>query len=197
MKIIKKSRIIILASVSPRRREIFKSFGIKFKTVNPAYKEILQKHLSHKDQVKFLALKKAESAAKQYPKAIIISADTMVLFGKKIIGKPKNLKDAEKMLKSFSGKPQTLLTGVAVLDAQSGQVLTHVEKSKLYFKKLSGEDIAEYLKKGKPLDKAGGYNLQGYGFNLIQKVQGDFTNNLGLPMGVVYNSLQKLGIKIY
>lgn len=189
-------RQIILASVSPRRREMFKLFGIKFKAVDSGYDEILQKHLNHEQQVVFLAVGKAKATAKKYPQAIIISADTMVLFGTKIIGKPKNIKDAEKMLKSFSGKSQTLMTGVAVLDAQSGQVLTHVEKSKIYFKKLTSADIAEYIKKGKPLDKAGGYNLQGFGFNLIQKIEGDFSNNLGLPMGVVYNFLQQLGIKI-
>jgi septum formation protein len=196
MKAVKKSRQIILASVSPRRREMFKLFGIKFKVADSGYEEILQKHLSHEEQVQFLAIGKAKGAAKKYPKAIIISADTMVLFGTKIIGKPKNIKDAEKMLKSFSGKTQILMTGMAVLDAQSGQVLTHVEKSKLYFKKLTTSDISEYIKKGKPLDKAGGYNLQGYGFNLIKKVQGEFTNNLGMPMTMVYNFLQELGVKI-
>ena len=175
---------------------MFKLFGIKFKAIDSDYEEILQKHLTHEQQVVFLAIGKAKAAATKFPKAIVISADTMVLFGDKIIGKPKNIKDAERMLKSFSGKSQILMTGVAVLDSQSGQVLTHVEKSKLYFKKLTSADIAEYIKKGKPLDKAGGYNLQGYGFNLIQKIEGDFTNNLGLPMGVVYNFLQQLGIKI-
>ncbi|MEK7161108.1 MAG: Maf family protein [Patescibacteria group bacterium] len=189
-------RQIILASVSPRRKEIFKSFGIKFKAIDSGYEEILQKHLTHEQQVVFLAVGKAKAAAKKFPKAIIVSADTMVLFGSKIIGKPKNIKDAEKMLRSFSGKTQIIMTGVAVLDAQTGQVLTHVEKSSLLFKKLTKADIAEYIKHGKPLDKAGGYNLQGYGFNLIQKIDGDFTNNLGLPMGVVYNFLQQLGIKI-
>ena len=156
----------------------------------------MHKHLSHQELVKFLALGKATAAAKKYPKAIIVAADTMVSFQGKIIGKPKDKAEAVAMLKSFSGKVQTLVTGVVVMDAASGKKVVTVVASKIYFKKLSARDIFDYVRKANPYDKAGGYNLQGLGLNLIKKVEGDFTNNLGLPMGVVFNALQKLGAQV-
>lgn len=153
----------------------------------------MQKGLSHKKQVVFLAMGKAKTTAKKYPKAIIISADTMVLFKGKIIGKPKTETEAHKMLKDFSGKSQSILTGIVVLDAASKKMLIACVETKLLFKKLSDKDIFSYIKTDNPYDKAGGYNLQAGGLKLIKKIEGDFTNNLGLPMGFVFNALQELG----
>ena len=190
------SRQIILASTSPRRLLLFKLLGIKFLAVDSGFKEVVDSKLSHEDLVKFLALGKARAAAKKYPKAVIVAADTMVSFGGKIIGKPKNKRDAEQMLKSFSGNAQDVITGVAVLDSQTKQVIITSDKIKVYFKKLSVQDISAYIKTGEPFDKAGGYGPQGPGFNLIDKIDGDFTNILGLPMTIVLNALEKLGVKV-
>lgn len=175
---------------------MFRLLKIKFRAADSGFKEVVDSKLSHKDLVTFLALGKATAAAKKYPKAIIIAADTMVSFRGKAIGKPKNKKEAVKMLKSFSGKAQEVITGVAVLDAQTRQVVTAVDKIKIYFKKLSAQDISSYVNSGEPFDKAGGYNLQGAGFELIQKIEGDFTCALGLPMSIVFNALEKLGVKM-
>ncbi len=175
---------------------MFKLLKIKFKVVDSGYKEVVNPKLSHKELVQFLALGKAQATAKKYPKAVIVAADTMVSFKGKIIGKPKNKKDAEKMLKSFSGKAQELITGVAVLDASTKQVKVAVDKIKIYFKKLSDAEISAYVKSGEPFGKAGGYNLQGLGFNLIQKIEGDFTCALGLPMTIVFNALEKLEVEV-
>jgi septum formation protein len=192
----KMQRQIILASTSPRRKQLLKLLNIAFKAVDSGYEEIVNLKLSHRDLVKCLAVGKAHSAAKKYPKAIIVAADTMVSFRGKIIGKPKNRQEAEKMLKSFSGKAQEVITGFAVLDAKTKQVIAGGDKIKIYFKKLSSRDISAYIKSGEPFDKAGGYNLQGLGFNLIEKIEGDFTCALGLPMTAVFNALEKLGVKI-
>jgi len=189
-------RQIILASTSPRRLQLVKLLDIKFKVVDSGYEEVVDPKLNHQDMVKFLALGKAEATAKKYPRALIVAADTMVSFHGKIIGKPKNKTEAMAMLKSFSGKAQTLVTGVVVMDAASGKKVATAVTSKIYFKKLSERDILDYVRKANPYDKAGGYNLQGLGLNLIKKVEGDFTNNLGLPMGVVFNALQKLGAQV-
>lgn len=189
-------RQIILASISPRRKQLMGLLGIKFKVVDSGYKEVMDPKFKPEDLVKFLALGKAHAAAKKYPRAIIIAADTVVSFGGKAIGKPKNKTDAEKMLKSFSGKAHYVITGVVVLDAKSRQIITGVEKIKIYFKKLSNQAISAYVKSGEPFDKAGGYNLQGPGFGLIEKIEGDFSNGLGLPMAFVFNALQKLGVNI-
>ncbi len=187
---------IILASVSPRRKQIFKLLGLKFKVADSKYKEVMNQKMRHQDLVRFLALGKAKAAAKKYPRAVIVAADTVVSFKGKAIGKPKNPKQAFLMLKNFSGKAQEVITGLVVLDAASKQVITSLGTSKIYFKKLSDKDITTYVKSGEPYDKAGGYNLQGRGFALIEKIDGDFTNNLGLPMNLLYNALQKLGIKV-
>jgi len=189
-------RQIILATTSPRRLQLFKLLGIKFLAVDSGFEEVIDPKLSHEDLVKFLALGKARAAAKKYPKAVIVAADTMVSFRGKIIGKPKNKQEAEKMLKSFSGNAQDVITGVAVLDAQTKQVIVAVDKIKVYFKKLSAQNISAYIKTGEPFDKAGAYGPQGLGFNLIDRIEGDFTNILGLPMTIVFNALEKLGVKV-
>lgn len=188
-------RQIILASVSPRRRQLFKLFNIQFKAADSGYEEVMHKHLKHAQLVKLLALGKVKSAAKKYPRAIIVAADTIVSFRGKAIGKPKGPREAAAMLKNFSGKTHSLITGTAVLDAQTGKAFTNVTKSKISFRKLTEQEILNYVNSREPFGKAGGYNLQGAGFNLIKKISGDFTNNLGLPMGVVFNFLKKLGVK--
>jgi septum formation protein len=190
------NRQIILASTSPRREQVFKLLNIKFKVVDSGYEEVVDPKLTHEELVKFLALGKAHAAAKKYPNAVIVAADTMVSFQGKILGKPKNKKDAERMLKSFRGKSQEVLTGVAVLDSRTKQVILGTEKIIVYFKKLLPQEISAYIKTGEPFDKAGAYSPQGSGFNLIEKIEGEFTNILGLPMPLVFNSLAKLGVKV-
>ncbi len=188
-------RQIILATISPRRRQMFKLFGIPFKAVDSGYEEVVHKHLSVEQLVKYLALGKAKAAAKKYPKAIIIAADSVAYFKGKIIGKPKTRQEAIQNFKDFSGKHHEFITGTAVLDAKTGRLITNVTKSKIYFRKLEQKDILDYIKRGHPYDKAGGFSPQGIGFNLLEKMTGDFNNNLGLPLGFVYNALEKLNVK--
>lgn len=199
-------RQIILASISPRRKQLMELLKIKFKVVDSRYREVMSPHMRHGDLVKFLALGKAQAAAKKYMDsrlrgngkgAIIIAADSMVSFRGKIIGKPKTVTQARLMLKNFSGKAHYLITGAVVMDASTKQVLTAISKTKIFFKKLSEQDISDYVNSGEPFDKAGGYNLQAGGFNLLAKIEGDFTNALGLPMGFVFNALEKLGVNVY
>ena len=173
-----------------------KLLKIKFKVVDSGYTEVMHKHLSHNELVKFLALGKARAAAKRYPKAIIVAADTIVSFQGKAIGKPRDKSDAIKMLKSFSGKPQDAVTGVVVLDASSKKVLTAVVECKIYIKNLSFAEISAYLKSGQAYDKAGGYGPLGKGLNLIKKIKGDYTTAIGLPMEFVFNALRQLGVEV-
>jgi septum formation protein len=192
----RQGRQVILASISSRRKQLMKLLKIKFKAVDSKYKEVLRHDLSHSELVKFLALGKARAAAKKYPRAIIIAADTIVSFRGQAIGKPKNQTEAFTMLSSFSGKSNLVVTGTVILDALSKQTIIFSAKNKIYFKKLSSAEIKKYIASGEPFDKAGGYNLQGLGFNLIKKMEGDFTTALGLPMAGVFNALKALGVKI-
>ncbi len=172
-----------------------KLLKIPFKAIGSGYEEKVYKHLSHSELVEFLAVGKAKSAALKFPNAIIISADTMISFGSKIIGKPRDKKDAEKMLRSFGTKAQIILTGVCVMDVKTGKLFSFVSKSKIYFKKLSNQEIIDYIQTGEPFDKAGGYGPLGPGLNLISKISGDSTTVYGLPLALVINALQKLGVK--
>ncbi len=187
---------IILASTSPRRRQVIELLGQKVLIVGSDYEEIVNPKLSHKNLVKFLALGKAEAVAEKHPNAVIISADTMVSFKGQIIGKPNNEQEATSMMKMFSGKSFKVITGTVVLDTSKGRKVTGVTDIIITFKKLSKQQIAEYVKTKEPYDKAGGFNLQGGGFNLIAKINGDFTHGLGLPMTFVFNALKKLGVVI-
>lgn len=187
---------IVLASTSPRRRQVIELLGQKVLVVGSDYQEVVDPKLSHDNLVKFLALGKAQAVAKQHPKAVIISADTMVSFKGKIIGKPNNEQEATEMMQMFSGKSFKVITGTVVLDASTGKKVIGVTDIIITFKKLSTKQIAEYVKTKEPYDKAGGFNLQGGGFNLIAKINGDFTHGLGLPMTFVFNALKKLGVVI-
>lgn len=173
-----------------------KLLKIKFKAVDSGYEEVMHKYMAHGELVKFLALGKARAAAKKYPKAVIIAADTIVSFRGKAIGKPKNRKEAFLMLKEFSGKTHSVFSGVAVLDARSKKVFSWHDTVKVTFKKLSAKEINNYLSFGQAMDKAGAYGPLGKGINLIEKIQGDITTDLGMPLGFVFNSLRKLGVKV-
>lgn len=156
----------------------------------------MHEHLGHGQLVKFLALGKAKAAATKYPKAIIIAADTIVSFQGKALGKPKSKEDAIKVLRSLSGKAHYVISGAVVLDASSKKIFTTHGKNKVYFRKLSQSDILNYINTGEAMDKAGAYGFIGGGFNLVKKIEGDLTTNLGLPLGFVVDSLLKLGVKI-
>ncbi|HYV33781.1 MAG TPA: Maf family nucleotide pyrophosphatase [Candidatus Limnocylindria bacterium] len=189
-------RQIILASTSPRRKDLMGLLKIKFKAVDSGYEEVMHQHLEHNQLVKFLALGKAKAAAKKYPKAIIIAADTIVSYKGKAIGKPKTKEQAVDMLKNFSAKPHLVISGTVVMDAASKRVFISSDSTKIYFKKLSKADISKYIASGEAMDKAGGYGFLGKGFNLIEKIEGDLTVDLGMSLGFVFNSLAKLGIEV-
>lgn len=180
--------MIILASSSPRRRKILKKMGIKFKTIKPY---ILEKTKYKKPSliVKDLSKQKALSVAKKYPNDIIIGADTIVYCDGKIIGKPKNIKDAKRILNIQSGKWQTVYTGVSVICLTKNIVLTDYEKSTCFMRKIKKEELDKIA--SKHLDKAGGWAVQDKGDKLITKIKGDYTNVVGLPKRLLKKLLNK------
>lgn len=190
------NRQIILASTSPRRRELFKILHIPFKAVDSGYEEVEDPRLTPEQLVRFLAEGKARAAGERYPQAVIVAADTMVVFGGKALGKPKSKAQADRMLASFSGKSQQVITGAVVYDASKNRMKSTVVSSKVYFRNLTNQAILDYIETAEPFDKAGGYGPIAHGFNLLEKMKGDFTNIFGLPMGWIYNQLQKCDIHI-
>jgi MAF protein len=189
---------IYLASGSRQRQALLKLCGIKFKVIIPRVKEERRRgNLSCAGLAKANALAKARAAAKKVKAGVVIAADTLMAQQGKIFGKPKNLAAARRELKSFSGRPQDVYTGLAVIDKDSGKTLLDCEKTRVYMDKLSGAQINRYFSRVSPLDKAGSYDIQGRGAFFVRRIDGCFYNVVGLPLHKLYLILRKLQVKVF
>ncbi|MGE8206080.1 Maf family protein [Heyndrickxia sp. NPDC080065] len=171
---------LILASSSPRRKELLAKLQIPFSVVTSKVDENFSQNQSPEEVVVELALRKAEAVSTQYPDSVIIGADTVVVLEQKILGKPDDRDQAKKMLQSLSGKTHTVLTGVAIVDKEQSQLF--FEKTDVTFWELTSNEIDQYLNSGEPFDKAGAYGIQGLGSLFVQSIQGDFFSVVGLPI---------------
>ncbi len=184
---------IYLASKSPRRRKLLNLLGLNFTAISvDLHEEVLDGE--HPIQtVKRLALHKMDEAVKKVKNGIVITADTIVVLDKEIIGKPKNKKDAEKILKKLSGKTHTVYTGFAIYNSQKDNLLIEYEKTMVTFRKLTTKEIKDYILSGSPMDKAGAYGIQDdFGAVFVSKINGCYYNVVGLPLSKLYSSLQKI-----
>ena len=170
---------------------------MKFRVLPSKIQEKRKSAISFAQLVKRNALEKARDVAARVKGGIIIGADTIVVQGKDIFGKPKNLKDAHRMLKRLSAKPQWLYTGIAVIDKDKKKTLLDYEKTKVYMDKLSDKEIENYFKQVSPLDKAGSFDIQGKGAFFISRIEGCFYNVVGLPLRKLYRMLRKLDGRIF
>lgn len=183
----------ILASKSPRRGELLAQIGLKYKAVDSKSEELEASKYNPIKLVKINALKKSRIVAESYKSEIIIAADTIVLTGKTILHKPANLNEAKKFLKMLSGKKHLVYTGLNVINTGNGKEEFAYEKTEVFFRKLSDEEINHYVNKYKPLDKAGAYGIQdGFGCLFIDKINGDYYNIMGLPLVRLYTTLKKV-----
>lgn len=189
----KEKYTLILASASPRRREILSESGIEH-TVRPSdIDESAYDGLEPRLMVQLLAAAKAAKAA-QGEDEVILGADTVVVCDGKVLGKPGDAKEAKVMLSMLSGKTHAVYTGIAVLCSADGRMRTHCEETKVTFRTLSEEEILGYIATGEPMDKAGGYGIQGKGGALVEKTEGDFQNVVGLPLGAVLKLLADMNL---
>ena len=190
-------RKIILVSKSKARQKLLKQTGLRFKVAESFIREkrLLKGRCS--DLVIGNALKKARAVAKKFDSGVVIAADTVVLVGKKIIGKPKSIKDAFKTLKLLSQKPQWVYTGLAVIDNDNHKTFTAYDKTKVYMYRLSDKQIRNYFKRVSPLDKAGSFDIQGLGSVFIERIEGCFYNVVGLPLAKLGKILKKTRIDIF
>lgn len=182
---------IILASASPRRRELLTMVGLDF-IVCPAGNETEPQGLSMEETVEMTALSKALEVSEKYADDIVIAADTLVFVDGEKLGKPTDEQDAFLMLKKLSGKTHYVCTGVAV--KQGEKVLKNHEKAAVHFAQMSDDDIMRYIATGEPMDKAGAYGIQGKGAVFIKGIDGDFFNVMGLPMHLLSEMLAEFGI---
>lgn len=172
---------IILASASPRRKELLKKIVRGFRIITGSVDESSIKATSPLQFARKAAIVKARTVAAKHKQSIVIGADTIVVLGKKILGKPKNKKDAIAMLTSLAGRTHKVITGIAVIFPGS-KIISDVEVTKIKTKKISAKDILDYVNSGRPLDKAGAYGIQEIEEIFIDKIEGDYDNVVGLPV---------------
>ena len=176
---------LYLASTSPRRKQLLKQMGVKFRVLAPDYEEKNEGHMGPSALVRKHALGKALSVVRRVKNGRILSADSIVYCCGKIIGKPKDKKDALSTLTLLQGRWQLVLSGVAMLDVKDGCVVwkkVFVEKTRVKLKKLTRAQILDYVKKTNPYDKAGGFGIQSKKFPVLEKVEGSILNAVGLPV---------------
>ena len=183
----------ILASASPRRKEILENVGFCFDIIPSENEEKIKGDLSPKDTVEALAYAKALDVYSSYPDSVVLGADTIVVFNGEILGKPKDKADAKRMLKMLSGQTHEVRTGYAVLGGNTEIVLS--ECTLVTFFALSDEEIENYVETGEPMDKAGAYGIQGKGGLLVRSILGDYFNVVGLPVANVSRCLKIAGIE--
>ncbi|MBE7042951.1 MAG: septum formation inhibitor Maf [Ruminococcaceae bacterium] len=179
---------IILASASPRRKEILEMLDIDV-IIRPSHaKEEIGECTNPKDIVKLLATQKAQAVSRTNQE-LIIAADTVVTIDDQILGKPKDWSDAAKMLKILSGREHSVFTGFCILKGET--CIVDAEETKVTFRFLSDDTITEYLRTGEPFDKAGAYGIQGKGCLLIEKISGDYYNVVGLPVSRIMSIIKE------
>ena len=187
---------IVLASASPRRRELMEMLGAEKLRILPARgEEVPPEHASGPELVKALALAKArEVAAQCAAEDVVIGADTIVWVDGRPFGKPRDEADAARRRRRLAGDCQTVYTGVAVL--RGGIECVECEESRVWFRDLSEEEIARYIATGEPMDKAGAYGAQGRGALFVRAIEGDFFNVIGLPLCLLGQMLKKQGVEL-
>lgn len=191
-------RKIILASSSPRRKQLLEGLGVRFKVIPSNIEEKMNPRLGVHAQTKRFASEKASEVARQFvgEDTIIIAADSIVFCDGEQMGKPTSLQDAKRMLKKQSGKKEEVVTGFTILDCKTMKSVTKSVGTFLWVRKLSQKEIDAYLKKEDVFDKAGAYAIQGVGELLFEKVEGDYSNVLGLPLTPLYKELKKFGVNL-
>lgn len=192
-----RKRRIILASRSRARQKLLREIGIQFTAIRSGVKERRLIKTNCDDLVIENALAKAKDVSRRFHSGIVIAADTVVLVGKKIVGKPKNIKDAVRTLKLLSRKPQWVYTGIAVVDMDNKKTYTACDKTKVYMYHLNDRQARNYFKRASPLGKAGSFDIQGLGGVFIDRIEGCYYNVVGLPMAKLAKILKKTGMDVF
>jgi septum formation protein len=183
---------IILASASPRRREILEKANIRFDIITADIDESMDDKIAPCLAAQQIALKKAAAVSKKVSgSAYVISADTIVCVEDRVLGKPRDEEEAFEMLTKLSGNSHEVITGVCIMQLPGCKAATFCDRTRVYFNKVSGDEISEYIKSGEPMDKAGAYGIQGKGSFLVSKIEGDYQNVVGLPIDALISFAEK------
>lgn len=185
---------LILASASPRRQELLREAGIPIE-IHPAH--ILEEQREGEGPLDYalrLAREKAEAVAGKFPGRFVLGADTIVVVGNEVLGKPRDREDAARMLRLLSGREHSVTTAVSLISA-SGQKATRAASTKVFFRELAEDEIQQYIATGEPMDKAGGYAIQGGAGRWAIRMEGEFSNVVGLPLTLVSEMLRASGFQ--
>ena len=185
---------LILASSSPRRREILALLGLPFDAIAPQFDESPSPDRAANDEVVDFAVGKAESVARGNARSIVVGGDTMIVIDDKKIGKPESVADANRMLRALAGKTHRIFTGVAIIDGVGGPGMRMVEEVTVKMRAYSEWEIDDYLRAGESVDKAGAYSIQGRGRKLIESIEGDYLAAVGLPLRPIARYLKSRGL---
>ncbi|WP_447986032.1 Maf family protein [Nitrospira sp. Nam74] len=187
---------LILASTSPRRQDLLALLNTPFETVAPTYVERLSPHVCPVDQACLFAEGKARSCEDLFADGLIIGCDTLIELESQVLGKPSDSRDAVRMLQRLSGRQHLIHTGVVVLSTSTSRLETAVETVHVWFKSLSSGEVEAYVGTGESFGKAGAYGIQGRGADLIERIEGDYTAAVGLPLKTLVRLLEGFGIII-
>jgi nucleoside triphosphate pyrophosphatase len=185
--------LLILASSSPRRRELLTNAGIAFEVQTA---DIDEGHIPGEQPSEFalrLAREKAQAVAQVHPARPVLGADTIVIVDQQILGKPRDKADAVRMLRALAGRDHQVTTAVCLRTA-AGKEITQLESARVYFSEITAEEIAAYVATGEPMDKAGAYAIQGIASKWVYRVEGDYFTVMGLPVARVWKMLRTAGV---
>jgi septum formation protein len=182
---------LVLASQSPRRRELLATAGFHFTVRSRAVEEVRAPGEEPEAYARRLAREKAEAAWDARPHEVVLGADTIVVLGEQVLEKPRGVEDARWMLEQLSGREHRVITGVCLRHAGGAEVAS--ESTLVIFAPLSAEEIATYVASGEPMDKAGAYGIQGLASKFVERIDGCFFNVVGLPVALVYRMLKEIG----
>ncbi|MGL5983275.1 MAG: Maf family protein [Cetobacterium sp.] len=186
---------MILASKSPRRKEILQQLGFQLNIKTKDIEEVSDK-IEIIDQIKDISMKKVIAVAKENKNEYVVGADTVVQIEGRVLGKPKSKEDAKIMLETLSGKAHKVITAYTLINLEKNINITECVQSIVYFKTISNEEIKWYIESGEPMDKAGSYGIQGLGAIFVDKIDGDFFAIMGFPINHFIKTLNNLGITI-
>jgi septum formation protein len=190
---INKSNLLVLASSSPRRKELLAQLGIPFEPVESGVEETALGGLSPAESACQVAVRKAESVQHRYPQRWILGADTIVVLKNRVFGKPRNNRECREMLLSLSGRNHSVITAFCLIDPYGISVHIEAVATKVKVKRMNENEIEAYIKTGEPFGKAGGYAIQAIGSFMIERITGSYTNVVGLPVCEVVRSLVACG----
>ena len=187
---------IVLASTSPRRREILDLVRIDYQVHAPLFEELSDETRSPEHEAIHFAREKTFSLRELFPDSLIIGSDTIVALGEKNLGKPVDAEDAKFMLRYLAGRTHRVLTAIAVLEPKTARIRETLRETRVRMKPMMDADIEDYVRTGEPLDKAGAYAVQGLGGKFIDAVEGDYFNVVGLPLRDLAKILREFGVEI-